>query len=711
MVGGVFSRRIIWTWAFRALIFTGAFFVVAGLVYRSHGQMPVAAVLNVLAQASRGDPSSFTKQAFAVSLAWLLGAAAFGFAAAYLVCHVLLTSLSLREARRLVSACPNPLAFSEKFDDISMALEAHPLIGHAWTGFSRTCLPNKRVVRNTVRPNAYFNLTGLRERLPGLKVMQAIPGYFVGLGLLLTFIGLVLALSKAAEGTTQAQLAAGAGSAAMQGALRELLHAATFKFSTSIAGLAASIALSFIFKLYNIGVESALSQFCETLEKRLSYLAPQEVSTQIQTTLDGQLAELKAITGGEFFARLGQEIGPPLQTALQPLIEELQNAVGDLKANSQSGLSDMLQGFLEKLQGGAGTELRELTQTLKAMQDALEQQRQGLLGSGADFSLRMSQAAADLSGLVRTAGENLDDASARNRDALEKILTKLTATFGALNETVGRNVAESAAGASGLIEETMSRVLDKLEAQIGALQGALNGFQQNAARAVSDTQGRVGSAQEEGVKRIAEASAQAAEALKSGLGDTLAQIRREVERLSASLDASTLSLGEQRRAMETVASRSREAASAFAESASALRSAAEPVARSNEKLAGATQMMTDTLGRSLDALSKSREALAQVSDSLTEQNARISDTWRDYRKHFDGVDNALSSAFERMSSKTAEQAELLAKYTVEVDRGLAASIDRLAAFLQGLEQGSEGLQEAVDDLRETLAKAVKEAAE
>ena len=48
----------------------------------------------------------------------------------------------------------------------------------------------------------FFNSGVVRERLAGLKLMPTLPGYFVGLGLLLTFVGLVIALSKAAGGVS-----------------------------------------------------------------------------------------------------------------------------------------------------------------------------------------------------------------------------------------------------------------------------------------------------------------------------------------------------------------------------------------------------------------------------------------------------------------------------------------------------------------------------
>jgi hypothetical protein len=71
-------------------------------------------------------------------------------------------------------------------------------------------------------------------------VWQALPNYFVGVGLLFTFFGLVAAL----------QFASGAVAADIdeaQGALRNLLAAATFKFMTSICGLFSSIVFSVVY--------------------------------------------------------------------------------------------------------------------------------------------------------------------------------------------------------------------------------------------------------------------------------------------------------------------------------------------------------------------------------------------------------------------------------------------------------------------------------
>jgi hypothetical protein len=551
-----------------------------------------------------------------------------------------------------------------------------------------------------------FNLGAVRERIFGLKVMPTIPGYFVGLGLLFTFIGLVLALSEAAAGTRAAHMADGAGAQAMQGALGKLLSAATFKFSTSIAGLAASIALSFAFRLFNVGVESSLSDLCQALEKRLDYLAPQKVTTEMVEKLDAQLAELKMINSEEFFSRLGQDIGPPLQQAMHaaivPLADQIGNAVGELKSESQSGIEGLLARFTDSVQGGAGVELRELATSLNSMQGVLEEARRGISGSGEEFSRRMAEAADNLNRLVAEAGKSLGRSSEQSREVLQDMLATLQTSFEVANQKIDENLAQSATGASARLEAAMGRVLDKLETQVGGLRDAMGGFQESAAAVVDETTRKVADAQARSVEGITHASAEAAAAVKAGLTEAMMDIRREVETFDAALRASQKSLEAQIHAIDAATVRSRDAADAFGQSAQAIRAAVEPVTRSNEKLAGATQTMTEALGRSLASLDESQKATVSLSESIMAQSDRVTETWREYEKRFGKVDEDLGHAFEKLAMETRKQAELLQDHTKKIDTALAGAVDRLAPFVKELGDGAQDLQDAVDELKTTL---------
>ncbi|MBS0271087.1 MAG: hypothetical protein JSR85_00375 [Proteobacteria bacterium] len=88
----------------------------------------------------------------------------------------------------------------------------------------------------------YFNLNILETKGFPLKIISALPGYFVGIGLIFTFLGLVAALYFSAQGMKAGNYADAKAS------MMHLLYASSFKFTTSIAGVSASLVISVLYK-------------------------------------------------------------------------------------------------------------------------------------------------------------------------------------------------------------------------------------------------------------------------------------------------------------------------------------------------------------------------------------------------------------------------------------------------------------------------------
>jgi hypothetical protein len=530
-VNGWFSSRFLWSRRFRLIGYWAVVAAVVVLGYGLFGRLPARELFSIIAAACRGDTGRVSTEAFALSLATIIFVSALGVGAAHMLFHWFFIWRSVAEARALVRSAKTKADFMSKYDLVYDALSDHPLVGHSWKEFDETLVKTGGPIRNTLRPQTFFNIALLKDRLVGLKFMTAIPGYFVGLGLLLTFVGLVIALSKAGMATSAAQMdGAGTGAEAMQRALRELLQAASFKFSTSIAGLGSSILLSLFFRCYTIGVESSLASFCEALEEKLDYVAPQSVTLIMVEQLEAQLAELKAINSEQFFSRLGQEVAPSIHGAMQgviaPLVDRVGAAVDKLSTHSQSGMEDLLDRFTQNLQLGAGAELRDLSATLQSLQGALEQTRSGLSGSGEEFARHMSGAAENLNRLVLEAGQSLGRSSEQNRETLEQVVASLQATFETANARVERELANAASGASDRLESSMSRVLAGLEAQVSSLQQTLGGFQDGATKLVDDAQRRVEKAQEQSIEAMTRASSEAMERARmsiEGSGENFAR--------------------------------------------------------------------------------------------------------------------------------------------------------------------------------------------
>jgi hypothetical protein len=228
--------------------------------------------------------------------------------------------LGLDDALQVVEEAGSAASFTDRFPSINQRLAANPVIGDSWRAFVKTLVPvpgQDDVLGTTRRPHEDLNESILTSAGVNLRFYTAVPNYLVGLGLLFTFLGLVAALYFASAGVTAANIQAA------QGALRDLLAAATFKFVTSIAGLGASIVYSSREKtqLYRVG--HRLARLCTALEQRLVPVTPEYLGIV-------QLAEMKSQS--TLLRRLGRHLHITIpETIEERLAGELLDAIAPLR--------------------------------------------------------------------------------------------------------------------------------------------------------------------------------------------------------------------------------------------------------------------------------------------------------------------------------------------------------------------------------------------
>ncbi|HHY50951.1 MAG TPA: anti-phage defense protein ZorA, partial [Alphaproteobacteria bacterium] len=422
----------------------------------------------------------------ATNLAWTIGAIGAGLLTGYLVMHVLVFLVSLRALRRRVKRYGTRREFAEAYDlAVHAYLQQHPLIGHAWKEFDETLLNGERridgAIGNTVRPQAFINLALIRERLPGLKLLPSISGYFVGAGLLLTFIGIVLALGIAAGSVESGN------AEQMQIAMTRLLHTASFKFATSIAGLGVSILFAIFARLIVICVEGGLNRFCDAVEHQLLYVAPQFIAAESNRVVKEQLVELKELSSERYFSNFAQILEEAMQRTLGGISGRMEVAISG--AATQVGravteaIAPLTGGVADVIRENTGNELQQLGRTLAALEGALGNMQAGL--------------------------DRLDTA-----------------------------LGEAAAGASGRMEAAMEGVLKQLQQQVGVFLEGMRDQGDAAARELAGARQQAAAAQAEATAGITRAGQEAARALNEGLGNVLQRIEDSVNRLDNALQRS-----------------------------------------------------------------------------------------------------------------------------------------------------------------------------
>ena len=726
----LFSSRVLWKGAIRTVLF---WCIVSATVYAFSLRAPVLnfhLISETLGLASQGQLDAVSSQAFAFALACLIFAVALGFLAAYFVMHAMLIRRAIADARRVITRERDATGFAGNFDAINQRLSRHPLIGPAWRAFEQTTLriSGADAVQTIVRPGSLINIGAARERLFGLKMMGSLPGYFVGVGLLLTFVGLVLALHQASAAVSSSD------ADGMQVATRQLLNVATFKFATSIAGLASSIVLSIFFRIYTVWIEAAFDRFNHELEVRLSFTSAQSIAWSMNESLSAQLTELKQINSADFFAHMGEKISPQIQSAfnnaIAPVTASIDAAMTRLAEASQTGVSDLLRQFTEKLHFGAGAELRELTGTLQTMQGALLATQSGIGKTGEDFGRRMAQATDNLNRLIADAGARMSESSEQNRNALMDVVGALRETFERANRKVDEQLADAATTASGKVEAAMTRVMAKLEAQVEEFRDGLGSFHQGMLRQLSETNSQVAAAQANAVSAVAAASSQAAQALQAGLAAAMQSIRQELDKFAGTIRTVEVGMTAQVAALREAGDQSRRAADAFGTTAQDIRSASAPLLQSGERIAGATENLTTTVAGASDRISLSVvEANTKLAESLSRSVAsfevgqrsasefagslrlhidQLSTIWKGYAEKFDRVDADLGKAIEDLAGAVGTQGQQLVTYASKVDESFATAISRLNPFLNELKSNTEDLGDAVSDLKNVFVPQAAE---
>jgi hypothetical protein len=119
---------------------------------------------------------------------------------------------------------------------VDTVMAGHPIVARSWKLFRATLSQDDRGRVTAPRPPAhYLNMAALEHGGVRLRFFLGLPNDFVGLGLIFTFLGLVAGLYFASRSMLSADLADA------RAALTMLLHAATFKFLTSITGIGISM--------------------------------------------------------------------------------------------------------------------------------------------------------------------------------------------------------------------------------------------------------------------------------------------------------------------------------------------------------------------------------------------------------------------------------------------------------------------------------------
>lgn len=646
---GEHEVQIVMTWPARMTAFvlcmTIGFAIASGIAASSgYSLSPLWAAIE-----SDDLSASFIKKEVAYALSALLIASAAGIAIAYAVTSVIIPLVAIRSVKRKIENTGTPVRFSEQVDVLTRKIGEDPFIGHEWVQYSRSLRrsahANERdILHATSRPSAYINLPSLRDNVPSLKMMTAIPGYFVGLGLLMTFVGLVLALSKAG------QAVAGSDAQAMQVATRELLQAATFKFATSIAGLFASIVLSILGRLATQSLESALHDLNKSIEDKVQFDSAANLTATLRDFADEQLTQLKELNSAAFAQRLGEQMGVPLGN------------IGD------------------QLQAAAATSA-EMAKSLSVL-------------SSPEFAASLgSTMAPHLEKAIKT---GMDDVARAVDDASQRSSGDTSARTDALLEKLTKTFTERTDGEMQAVATTLEATRKSLAEMINRISQTGSAFE-GAMRATAETlRDHARSAAEEGARQSIEGTKGALDSMTAAADHMVDSLGSAISKLEAALSRAAFESEAHASAISQAAKGSLDTADAFQSTAAIMRESANPIAGATDRLAATLSTTVSTLDQVRASITQEADAATTLAATLAEHNVALAETWEKYGRHLANLDQSLSESIQKIATAFQDQRQSVTSHVKEIDKGFADAIDRLGGAIREMGDASEAIADQIE---------------
>ncbi len=513
----------------------------------------------------------------------------------------------------------------------------------------------------TLRHAVQRRVDGQPAALPGPVLTPYLTGLLVMLGLLGTFVGMIVTLKGAAtalDGSSELT--------AIRSALSAPIAGLSLAFGTSIAGVAASAMLGLtatlcrrdrmdVSRQLDDAVDGQLYRFSLNHQREAAYAALQsqsqvfpELVTALQT-LTGRMEQMgEQLTGNqqafhnglqEQYQGLARSVGDSLRDTLADSSRLAAESVQPIMAQSLASLSEQVQGTHEKLNAITEQQLGTLTERFRdTTEHAAEQWRAGL----AEHQQTSARLVNDISTSLaahhdqfqhnsNTLLQQVRDTQQQLGSASEQQLASITgefqtATRQALQDWNAGLEAHRASGADLLeqLQSSQQAVAEHSEKQFAAIAGQ---FQASTEQAAQHWQTGLGEQQRTVATLVSE--------IRSALHEHNSEFRDSAAGLLSGqqigMDSLITQLGEQLNAL-----RDQEAARGDAAS---------------ERLAGLEATVTEHLGRLGTALEAPMTRLIETASETPKAAAEVITRLREEMTHSSERDNELLEERRRIMAE------------------------------------------------------------
>ncbi len=550
------------------------------------------------------------------------------------------------------------------FDSAGQLFETSAPLQEPWRSFQRQVF----VVRNRSGEDRFyssdsadqaFNDSAIIDSRINRNFYSSVPGIVTGVGLLLTFLAILLALTDLRITSERVE------------GIDKLVFGLAGKFVSSVAALFAAS----LFLIFEKPLLYKIENSRRSLVAAIDALVPRRTAASILADLHRDITEQSAAFrsfNSDFSLKLKQGFSEgigPLQQRMIDAIDELNRLLRASEAQKQDSIAGTLSTVMEEMQRSIANSLTEMgarfndslsgnaTQQFERVAASLNNTASLLESMNTQF--RTTQAA--LNELVSFAKNSTTEQFALGKAQTEKLTAVLNRLMNQMNETAGSSVTNISAAMAAAIQDLSTKVAelsDKMSSSMLTATEQATG----AAGKVVEQAGNFSAQNSEQIARMLERFKMQFEKIEDFgllLDGTLTQFKQtlpEFTKIAGDLRVTTGQVGA--------------AAAHTAESATAMRTVQEAI----ERVAGLSQSQVEQLAnaaRQTQAdMQKYQQTFDMVRKSASELLVQIS-------QHLSNYTQTSRNGFEGMVKISNDQ------FSMATQR-LGASIDELREYLDDL---------------------------
>ena len=606
----------------------------------------------------------------------------------------------IRKAIKILDPYQTEKSFSESFNTIDQKLSSVKKINIAWGEFTETLILPKEdgegkitACANTERPHDFFTLDLLGM---GPSFAKALPNIFIGVGLSLTFLGLIAALTEAVGTISSLGTNTADQTTNVQQAITQLLLASSAKFYASLFALFSSIILTLELKAASHLLHRALHKLNVTIEHGVRFQTIEILSRDTNEILEKQLQQLQT-----FNTDLAMKIGDQLKETFQPIFTKIESIGGDITESNIENMKNISQGIADGIQEATKDSMSSIAEKLDSVSDKLE-------GLGGSLSSALDNFDSGFKVVLQQLKNSLQEST-------ENIAKDIGAAFDGMKSNIEGtkdDVGSILLGLKSTMEELSSKGKDIADTSADQLRTSMALASENASKDIANAGKAISNELAGGAEEMSASISKAAKVAKQQIADAGKDIAHGFSSSTASLvnslDSITLKLGRLETSLVSLPGQ-------FL----AVTESLDPMTKSMQQASGdirSASAQFETAGSSLEStiepltryVTDSKVAIESISKELHQTTVQVKDASASIASAVDILEGQISSQVKELSGSDEKLARLHSALTDATDE----IIGKLVAFQNNMDKGlmnSIGiLDNTIEEFGDTIDKYIKE---